>query len=329
MVLGTKNAKNPPIWDTFYKSGSVPIFKHKKRKNVIELIASIGINGPSTTYEIAKFILSKGLSKSQAALIRGDELDKLAGYYNRLLTKRTTVDKNYPGLVPNGWIQQVWKKSGAKGKDVDVYFTSLKGSLLLLGFNLKDSELTTVIKIAACNSLFFAYINSILDKTSIKFVRKIFIKPFQEVIERAQVFQDHDIRFYFSNISERTAHALTQMMNLILKKYFAQDSENKISIYLKQSGIETLIDNTYYTDEPNEDWIDVMIETFYSNPDQEEFYRTNCDEFIDSQLLYMVMRAIHFTYHENLGLPVPRNPRKKLLRSKSWKEHQKFKKAKI
>ena len=47
----------------------------------------------------------------------------------------------------------------------------------------------------------------------------------------------------------------------------------------------------------------------------------------DLDLAYKVMRWIHFTYYETIGLPIPKKSRLKLGRSKRLRKHLKYKKS--
>lgn len=331
MVSGTKNVKKPKIFNDFYELGTVPIFKGKKRKNVSELMAVLAIQGPSTTYDLARFVLRWGLTAGQASAISPRDVEKLSLEYKRLLTGRQAyksgrkkLGKFYPGIIKNGYAKQVGTKLGEK-KHVDMYFLTLRGSFLVLGYELADSELKSVIKNASRNSLYFAYVNSVLVKTSIKFVKEVFIEPIKEVIKKGRIFLNEDISFYFSVIAETTSNALGHKMEDIFKKYFSQESDN-LQPFLLQSGVEDLLDETRYVEKPKEDWADVLIENYYPDSHAEEFYRFNSDELSGARLVYQVMRAIHFTYYNVLVSRVPPKPRKKLLRSKRWKEHKKIRK---
>ena len=192
-----------------------------------------------------------------------------------------------------------------------------------MGYRFSISDLKKAIKNAARISLYFSYIKAVLDKTSYGFARRIFINPLIIVIKRGRIFLDDDIAFYFSNIAERTSHALSKEMANAFALFYRTDIE--LPIVLKKIGIEDLLDETRYTANSKEDWIDSLIEEHYHKDKQEEFYRSNTDELYESRLVYSLMRAIHFTYFENLEIRPPSHPRKKIPRSKRWGKHQKLK----
>lgn len=317
------------LWSTIYEPKTVPILTGKKRQHVIDIIGALAICGPSTTYEIAQFVLSKNFSAGESKE-RTRETPKLASEYLRLLERRLAyqhagkkLDKYYPGLIQHGFVKKVGTKTSQRGNPVGIYFLTLKGSFLAMGYRFSISDLKKAIKNAARISLYFSYIEAVLDKTSYGFAKRIFINPLIIVIKRSRIFLDDDIAFYFSNIAERTSHALSKEFATAFALFYQTDIE--LSTVLKKIGIEDLLDETRYTINSKEDWIDSLIEEYYHKDKQEEFYRSNTDELYESRLVYSLMRAIHFTYYENLEIRPPSYSRKKIPRSKRWKEHQKLK----
>ena len=238
----------------------------------------------------------------------------------------------------------------------------MKGIFLALGFVYDKDALGKIIENFSKISLYFALINTIMKKTSVELVNAVFIEPLQTVIKKSNIFQGEDMRFYFSNISEYTSHALTLKMKSIENNRRRKISKRPISYYYKKitkqdiedfpaasgtdlilmkssdeefdydaiieefqkTGIETIIDSTLYYEKPASDWYDSLIEFYYKNEDVEGFYR-DFGYSHEEDLVYKVMRGLHHTYNRNLGKKIPRVPRKKLRRSKFLKRHLKWK----
>lgn len=98
---------------------------------------------------------------------------------------------------------------------------------------------------------------------------------------------------------------------------------------LKQKGIESVLDNTLYSEKLKSDWYDSWLEHFYPDKNDKGFYSEFSIDY-DVILLYKVMREIHYIYYETLGQIIPKKPRLKLKRSKNWKNRQKsIKKLKL
>lgn len=322
MVLRMINAENEAEWDTVFAKNDVPIYKGGKRKNIINLMGGLALRGPSTTTEIARFILSHSLSPGQTSEISYHKVNVLAGEYNKLITVRTEKDKIYNGLVSNGFLYKVGERIKGEIK-IPTYFFTHKGALLVVGHKFNVTELQEVIKNLSSNTLFFAFVNSILEKTSISFIKNFFIEPIHEVYEKTKLFLDDDFEFYFTNIADRIGKVIYQALHPLSAKMLRGEKlleGEQIFVNI----IEIMMDNNSYVERPKEDWVDVMIEKYYGRKNDADFYIEFSNEFSDPKLLYQVMRGIHFAYYGAQDIPTPHNSRKKIRRSKRWRKHMKY-----
>lgn len=370
--------KNAPFWRFNFDSKLIEILSHKKSPKVREIFRSLAILGISKTSDIAEYVLrvtpssDYGLDAESGRSIPAPKKTRLRRDYNRLINKRREkvkgkdkkiTIKKFDGLISYEYVQMIGKEQ-KKGKKILRYFLTLKGIFLALGFEYEKYELKKIIENFSATSLYFAFVNEIMKKTSLGFVSKIFIKPLIKVVGQSYIFQKEDMRFYFSNIAEHTSHALTQEMIKIIakrnekilgqplpyfeKKITRQDikefpnasKEDLIAMKIreqqadlddlinefKKTGIEIVIDNIFYYEKPKNDWYDSLVELFYKKPEQIDFYREFGYDY-ENELVYKVMRGLHFTYYHNIGRLAPRIPRKKLRLSKRWKRHQKYKKS--
>ena len=162
-------------------------------------------------------------------------------------------DKILQGLISKGYVTRV--QNYEKPKE---YLLTLKGCVLAVGYEFDDLDLNCFIENASKNHLYFAYINSILNKTSTSYVRKIFIDPIRDLLNQGIIQFDKNIIYFTSVIAESSGWSLTQN--------------------LKDEFRKELINNTYYSSKRRKDWKQFMIEHFYKNSKSEEFYHLNCSE---------------------------------------------------
>lgn len=377
------------IWTTIYPEKSIDIFKGKRRENIVDLLGTIAIIGNGTTTDIEKFIYSQRFTNSSKDTLvvfppdsdESKETHLRLGYheylrniFNRLLTGRlkyTHIEektkeekepKRYPNPIDLGYVIITGKPKNTKGKFIPKYFLTLKGFFLVAGYEFNQSELSSVIENASKVSVFFCFIKTVMDKSSLDFVNEIFIKPLRHVLIRSDIFQGHDMEFYFSNFADAISRSLSEKMKTIDKirqkniddkpvSYFynkitddyrklypnrdtkdlirfkiddeKSDTDDLISHFRKER-IESLMDNVFYSTIKKEDWYESITEHFYTYPEPKSSF---LDFGYDNEryLVDKVMQNIQFTYYSLLGISVPKK-RHRLPRSKSWKRHQKFKK---
>jgi len=267
--------------------------------------------------------------------------------------------KRYPSPVDLKYVIITNTPKNDKGKSINQYFLTLKGFFLVMGYDLTSSEFKSVIENASKISLFFCFIKTVMYSTSIDFVIEIFIKPIRQVLLRSDIFQGGNMDFYFGNFADVISSALSKKMTLIDKtnkknigkkpvSYFYKqitfeyrrqypyastedlisfkmnDAEDDLVPLFKKNGIESLMDNVFYYENQKEDLYESITEHFYTPSELKSSFLDFGYDF-ERLLVGKVMQSIHFTYYSLLGQPIPKIPRKKLLRSKGWKRHQKYK----
>jgi len=208
----------------------------------------------------------------------------------------------------------------------------------------------------------FCFIKTILDNTSINFVNEIFIKPIQKVLLRSDIFQGGDMDFYFGNFADAISDSLSKKMKAVNKKR-KEDINNKPDSYFskkitpeymqlhptrpfsdlirikkrdelqdtadivhqfRMAGIESLMDNVFYSSTPREDWYDSLVDHFYPTEESKVlFLKFGYDS--EKYLMNKVMQSLSLTY-EYFDYGILPYKEKKLPRSKAWKRNQKFKK---
>jgi len=279
----------------------------------------------------------------------------------KVLDPITQEPKKNPDPVKLGYVIIIDRPYSTKGIPTPQYFLTLKGFFLITGYNLNSDELKSMINNASKISLFFCFIKKVMDDYSISFVREIFIKPIQKVLLRSDIFQGGNMNFYFGNFADAISEAISKKMKAINKKrkedvnkkpdsYFSekitkeymqlhptrpfsdlvrikkrdelQDTANIVYQFLL-TGIESLMDNVFYSDKPKEDWYDSLVDHFYPKEESKVlFLKFGYDS--ENILMNKVMQSLSQTYaYFDYGiLPYKEN---KLPRSKAWKRHQKFK----
>ncbi len=437
MLLGIKYSIKSNIWSTIYPARSIDIFKGRKQENIVDLIATLAINGDQNTTHIAEFLDYKRFQKDSSNIteklsekiieemnnelddilfqilseeltdeitekydeVVSEELEKKADTeipeyvdsteykinqlkliykthtrndLSRLLTgrlkyfhggtKKSNEVKRYSNPLDFGYVIITDNPENDKGKFIPQYFLTLKGFLLIVGYDLTHDELKSVIENASKISLFFCFIKKIMNETSISFVNKIFIKPIQTVLLRSDIFQGGNMNFYFSNFADVISDTLSKKMKVVNKQR-KENINNKPDSYFSKkitkeymqlhptrpfsdlirikkrdelhdtadivyqfllTGIESLMDNVYYSDKPKEDWYDSLVDHFYPKEESKVlFLKFGYDS--ENILMNKVMQSLSqtYAYFEYGILPYKEN---KLPRSKAWKRHQKYKK---
>ena len=377
MVSGTKSSEKVDIWNTIYPKNSVDIYKGKKQGNILNLLGGISILGDSKTSDIAKFVLSYGKTEGYASELKYRDYHSLQDEYSRLFSNRlmyssggkkiidtaTKKPKRYSNPIDYGYVFIVGKPKSTKGIPTPKYFLTLKGFFLIVGYDLTPSELKSMIYNASEISMFFCFIKTVLDNTSIDFVTDIFIKPIQKVLSQSNIFQGGNLDFYFSIFADSISLSLSEKMKTISEKrkqkilkkpdsYFSkkitreymqlhptrifsdlvrikkreelQDIDDLL-IRFKKEGIESLMENVFYSDNPPEDWYDSLFDHFYPSKSSPLFL-LKFGHDTERTLLYKVMQSVSlaYSYFDYGILPYKE---KKLPRSKAWKRHRRFKKS--
>lgn len=326
MVSKTKDGKS--VWSNSYNSKSVSILKGRGARHTVEIIAALSLLGPSTTREIAKFVLSNSPSYEYKPVHDKDASSLERRYYRRIYERsakgpgKKKLPRKYPGLIKKGYVDKTKKNLNTKNREVPDYYLTLKGCFFALGFHFNDMELTSFLDNAAKNHLYFAYISKVMHETSLFFVKMIFVHPLQRLIERGRIVLDEDFTFYFSNIVESHGRELIDIIKEIIQ---TEQRGGKFRLdknrYFVQ--IQKLLKCTFYDKSPTSNWFDAMEEYFYPQDEDRDFFIDYSDKGIESNLLYRTMEAIHFGYFRGLESNVPQRTQK-IPVSKSFKEHRRY-----
>lgn len=320
-------------WENYYQHGSLIINTGKKSRHSLEILASLVLHGPLTTREMAKNILqltkdypyyhkpkdfdSRKLENIYAKLIEG-RLDKKSG--------RKKLSKKYPGLVEYGYLLETGIHKNEKSKYVKKYFVTLRGCFVALGFDFNDSELTKFLQNTSKNHLFFAYINHILEITSIDFIKQIFIKPIYDLIKKKRINPDDEIEFYFTNIAESIGSIFYNKVTSCIEKFH---SDSSLHNFLDTPGVEEIekvMDNNFVRFRKRKDWNESIIDYFYHDSKDVEFYNLYYDEMyrdpvndspFDMNFLFKVMEQLHIAYYGADGIGMVTTVKHHLPRSKT------------
>lgn len=164
---------------------------------------------------------------------------------------------------------------------------------MLLDLNIQKEEWRKLIHNGSKCHLWFAYVNDIINKTSIDFVTKIFIEPIVNLIKKERIFLDEDFELSFNMISDLIGNQLHKFMIMTFR------TNNKK--YIK--FIEILIKNTWYDEIDKENWTEKMIKMYFPNKEDKEY--VYLDDNYDPNFLFILMRSIHLTYYHTHGVSAP------------------------
>lgn len=270
--------------------------------------------------------------------------------------------KRYSNPIDHGYVIITGKPKSTKGIPTPQYFLTLKGFFLIVGYDLTSSELRSMISNASKVSMFFCFIKKMLDDNSIEFVIEIFLKPIQKVLLRSDIFHGGNMNFYFGNFVDAISESLLKKMKTVYENrkqnilnkpasYFSKKITSEhmqlhsnrsftelieikkrddlkdmddIIHHFRMEGIESLMDNVFYSNKPREDWYESLVDYFYPSKESRSFF-LNFGYESEKYLVDKMMQSFYFTYtYFNYGL-LNYTP-KKLPRSKAWKSHQKTKK---
>jgi hypothetical protein len=396
MVSGTKPLIKGNIWTTVYPEKSIDVFKGKKQENTVDLLGTLAINGDGNTADIANFLdnirfpkdteenknkeeekplqFQYELSDMNKGQLQLKYKNYLRNNFNRLLTgrldythagkkiKENEKPKRYTNPMDLEYVVITSTPENIKGKNIPKYFLTLKGFFLVSGYELNNEELEKMINNASQVSLFFCFIKTIMDNSSIDFVTEIFIKPIQKVLLRSDIFQGGKMDFYFSNFADAMSESLSKKMHGIDEK-MRQDIMNKPDSYFSKTitsefmqfhhtksfselirikknlevvdrddllyqfrvaGIESLMNNVFYSSKPKEDWYESLVDHFYPTEESKTLFLKfgyNSEKYLMNKVMYSLSQTYAFFGYG--FLPYAEN---KLPRSKAWKRNQAYKK---
>lgn len=80
---------------------------------------------------------------------------------------------------------------------------------------------------------------------------------------------------------------------------------------------------TFYDDRPTHDWPNSMLDIFYPDMVDREFFEDHAQMDMEIKLLYKVMEKVHLMYFGYDGNPIPRITQK-IPYSSRWKETARY-----
>ena len=264
-----------------YPNSCVPVFQNKQRQNTIEIISALALLGPSTTHDMAKFIIKHN---TRSKYLNYRDVKKRAGTIYQRIKDRSIKNKNYLGLVSSGYLFKVGEKINSKNLGVSYYFLTLKSYFLLLGFEFTNQELQCFIDNAARNSVFFGYLRKIMKETSVSFVKELFIIPIQNEIKKGKIILDDDIRFYFGVIPDLLSHSFVMM--------------NTNNRFLKYPQFQDVLRNLSMPESTYE-WKRWIMRTFYPDVSERKFLEHYFKEKGDKEYILLNRVMTEISKHVN------------------------------
>lgn len=325
---------NGTIRKNWYPKHTVPILVGKQATNCTNLISALVLNGPSTTRDLAKFVLRNTSTYEYHVNPSSKDTQKLERrYYNlingrlRKKTGRKKSSEKYPGLLEKGFIIKTGKRRTGK-RVAPLYFLTLKGCFFCFGFEYDEDELKLFIKNAARNHLLFAFLDELPAKTDISFVCRIFFSSVRYIIKQGKIFLDDNISFYFTNFAETFGNAIYDELSVYVIGASANWPKRKLDDYPDFKNFETLQSLVFYNKDPRSDWSRSVIEFYYRTEEEIEFYLSYCNGF-DMSFFYKVMREIHHAYFSTFGFGLPERSHRRLPYSSHAKDLRKLKKRQL
>jgi len=312
-------AKN---WENSFPSKTIFINKGKKTKHSLQIIASLALLGPNTTRELAKFTIKQSKNypyskpRNQDSRVLEQTFSRLIKGQQKRKTGKKKSSEKYPSLESNMYVRKIGEKINEKGKKVNLYSLTFTGFLFSLGFNFKNDDFKKLLHNASRHHLFFAYVQKIADCTSIHFIKKIFLNPISEIIEEDKIRLDEEISFYFSYMAESIGRSLG-------KSLYVFDSIDDDEDMEKLQFVKHIQKLTFYDDRPTSDWPHAMVDIFYPNNDDLDFFLEHAHLAMEENLLYKIMQKVHLVYFGYGGNYIPRRTQK-IPSSKRWKRFQKY-----
>ncbi len=191
-----------------------------------------------------------------------------------------------------------------------MYFLTLKECFFVLGFDFDDEQIIRFIKNVARNHLFFNFLKLTLEKTSLEFVKDIFLSPIKDLVKRKRIDLDDEMYLNFGIIADVIGITLYEKRKqlFLLKEGFLDNLD------FKQIGeLRKLI---IYDQTPKKYWYESMVEFDYDDEKSLEFYDDFSEGQFEMSLFNKVMYQLLHGYHEAVPEDVPKKSGFKLSRSK-------------
>jgi hypothetical protein len=302
------SVNEPILWNNIFPYRTVPIFVGKKRKHVLDILSALEQCGESTTSELAEFVINHHYSKGEIKELGKFFVKRRAHYFwNHLFGfEKKIISKKkvgtYDGLLEKDYV----KITKMKKQNIGIYFPTLLGHLVSLGYDYNYNETIAFIKNASRNSLYFAFLNDIMNNVSFDFVKKLFLDPIKKMIKQNRVRFDDDFRLNFDIIASATALKIREIIQK--SEYGMHSKDPKVNEQEKAEWkllqqLDVLIQNTWFDFQDTKlerKW----VELYYPTEEQKWFYSQHSD-LSDRNLIYKVMREIHVNYYGSYEQKIP------------------------
>lgn len=295
--------ENGILFNRYYKETAEIYERGSGKKRAFELMMSLALCGPSTTSEVVEFVLKSTYYQN---LPKGEiKKNTLRDDYNRIIQNRfekksgkRKIGKKFPGLLEKRYVIQTGHKIVGK-KKTGLYFLTLKGCFFVLGFDLNDEQLACFIKNSARNHLFFYFLKELLQHTSVKFVREYFVEPIQDLIERKRIDLSDEMYLNFGLIADVLGITLYEK-----RKAFFVWSKG-LWDHPTFNEIEELRKLVIYVRNPRKDWYRSIVEFYYKDDDELDFYLDYSEDQFEMSLFNKVMYQFLHGYHEAVPEDTP------------------------
>ena len=302
--------EEPILWNNEFPYGTVPIFVGKKRKHVMDLLSALELRGESTTSELARFVIESHYSKGQINEFGKSLVTRRGHYYLNHITGREKkkIGKKTVGMYANLLKTNYVKLIDLPKTRIAVYFPTLLTHLISLGYVYTYDETCAFIKNASRNSLYFAFLYDIMNKTSFAFVKELFLDPIKKMIKQNRIRFDDDYRLNFDIIASATALKIRQIIQKSWQEIYSYDLKKdkhlvKVNpVLLKQ--LDVLIQNNWFDLQADSKLESKWIELYYPTEEQRMFYSLHSD-LSDRNLMFKVMREIHVNYFGSYEQKIP------------------------
>jgi len=297
--------------DEFLKKNVLPTtispIKGKAHTNNSNIIASLCLLGPSTTFQMAENVLRFEKRKTSRKIsIPYSEKKLRAGiYYNRLRDRNSEKGK-IPGLISLKMVRRTGYLKNEKNLKVPLYFPTFKGCIFALGYNFSKREMRNFLKNAGRHFISFAYLNEVLDNTSMTFFRNVIHNPVKNIIKTGKITFDKQFRLSLRILSDVVGESVYGSLDLQLRQSRILEQVHRYEVNEEHSPeFDSMIKCTWYNGTGSDEWIQEMKDHFYSNDDDYNYFDLRIGEQYDVKFLSWLMELIHAGYYSGLGLETP------------------------
>ena len=265
------------LWLHMKSRKPVSFLNNKSRKNSSEILYALAILGNATSTEISEFVVKK---RTNSHVISKSNIRKYRGSIKNRFRNRT---KSNLGLVDQGFILETGVAE-IKNKP-PIYALTMKGCFLALGLELTNKELIQFIRKSSKHYLFFAYLNSMINKISYSFTKTIFITSIRELIGKGLIPLDNDFQLCFSTISDFCGYNFYNLIQNFSKKDFKSiEDAYQISLSDKSDLFQDAVEKYFPNKIEKQNFIDI-----YQNKE-------------DTKLYLKLQNSIVYAYDESIDV---------------------------